>query len=647
MILKMKFLSITGPKADIDRVVEKYLSRYEIHLENALAELKTVQTLTPYIEINPYKEALQKAEEYVSMLPAGKKPSAKPMTIEEALNTVNQTDVPFVKNQNEREALRNDRKTYEEQMTTLESFQSLPVRFEDMMNYHFIHYRFGRIAREFFTKFENYIYENSDSVFYQCYSNSQYVYGVYFTPKNNHQKVDAVYASLHFERIYMSDTFRGTPQEEYRNAQAAIRRIDEGIEKCSREMQSLLEKEAGTILEARDLLKSYSSHFDVRKMAALTKSKSQTFYILCGWMSEKDAAAFQEDIKDETEIFCMVEDDDANIDSQPPTKLENPRFFKPFEMFVRMYGLPGYHEFDPTIYLTLTYAFIFGIMFGDFGQGLCLLIGGFLLYKWKGKPLAAIIGTAGIFSTIFGLIYNSFFGFEEFLPYDALIHPKDDMVRLPGLGNINTVFVLAIAFGMFMILFDIVLAIINAVKQKDVENTWFSQNAVAGLVFYGSIVAMVFLIMTGHGSMGTVLKILVVLAVLGLIGIFLKEMLARMVQHRKPFIEGGKGMYFVQAFFETFETLLSYLSNTLSYVRIGAYAVSHVAMMQVVMLLATGSGSSPNLVGVILGNVFVMLMEGLMVGIQVLRLEYYEMFSRFYKGDGREFKPFIRKAGQN
>ena len=72
----MKFLSITGPKADIDRVVEKYLSRYEIHLENALAELKTVQTLTPYIEINPYKEALQKAEEYVSMLPAGKKPSA-------------------------------------------------------------------------------------------------------------------------------------------------------------------------------------------------------------------------------------------------------------------------------------------------------------------------------------------------------------------------------------------------------------------------------------------------------------------------------------------------------------------------------------------------------------------------------------------
>lgn len=105
-------------------------------------------------------------------------------------------------------------------------------------------------------------------------------------------------------------------------------------------------------------------------------------------------------------------------------------------------------------------------------------------------------------------------------------------------------------------------------------------------------------------------------------------------------------MYFVQSFFETFETLLSFLSNTLSYVRIGAYAVSHVAMMQVVMMLAQGSGSSPNPVMLVFGNAFVMVMEGLMVGIQVLRLEYYEMFSRFYKGNGREFKPFqVAKEG--
>ena len=151
--------------------------------------------------------------------------------------------------------------------------------------------------------------------------------------------------------------------------------------------------------------------------------------------------------------------------------------------------------------------------------------------------------------------------------------------------------------------------------------------------------------MTGHGNLKTVITLLIVLAAAGLAGIFLKEMLARIAEKKHPAIEGSKPMYFVQSFFETFETLLSYLSNTLSYVRIGAYAVSHVAMMEVVMMLAgAADGAAPNIPALIAGNLFVMIMEGLMVGIQVLRLEYYEMFSRFYKGNGKEFQPFIRKA---
>ena len=101
----------------------------------------------------------------------------------------------------------------------------------------------------------------------------------------------------------------------------------------------------------------------------------------------------------------------------------------------------------------------------------------------------------------------------------------------------------------------------------------------------------------------------------------------------------------MQGFFELFEVLLSYFSNTLSFVRIGAFAVSHAAMMEVVLMLAGAESGNPNIVVVILGNLFVTAMEGLVVGIQVLRLEYYEIFSRFYKGTGREFRPFLyRKA---
>ena len=109
---------------------------------------------------------------------------------------------------------------------------------------------------------------------------------------------------------------------------------------------------------------------------------------------------------------------------------------------------------------------------------------------------------------------------------------------------------------------------------------------------------------------------------------------------KKELIEGGVGMFVVQTFFEMFEVLLSYFSNTLSFVRVGAFAISHAAMMEVVLMLAGAESGSPNMLVVILGNIFVCGMEGLIVGIQVLRLEYYEMFSRFYKGGGKEFVPY-------
>ena len=103
-------------------------------------------------------------------------------------------------------------------------------------------------------------------------------------------------------------------------------------------------------------------------------------------------------------------------------------------------------------------------------------------------------------------------------------------------------------------------------------------------------------------------------------------------------------MIVVQALFELIEVLLSYFSNTISFVRIGAFAVSHAAMMQVVLMLAGAENGSPNWVVIVLGNIFVCGLEGLIVGIQVMRLEYYEMFSRFYEGDGKPFVPFLKKG---
>lgn len=113
-------------------------------------------------------------------------------------------------------------------------------------------------------------------------------------------------------------------------------------------------------------------------------------------------------------------------------------------MFIRMYGLPNYQEFDPTIFVAITYSIIFGAMFGDVGQGLCLFVGGMLLYKFKKLNLAAIVGSCGIFSTIFGFCFGSVFGFEDVIE-PLWLRPTEAMTTLPFIGNLNTVFVVAVA----------------------------------------------------------------------------------------------------------------------------------------------------------------------------------------------------------
>ncbi len=642
MIEKMKFLSITGPKSDIDRVVNEYLSKYEIHLENALAELKSVQDLTPYIQINPYKEDLKLAESFKRLLPEGIETADKKLSIEDSINLVRDLDKNMTRITQERTEYEAQRSRYQELYEKIEPFMGLEYDISTILKFKHLKFRFGKIPKEYYYKLKDYIYNDIESVFYHCHVDDKYVWGIYFCVREHVSRVDATFASMHFERLFIPDAYEGTPMEAHTKLANELTDINQKIAACDKKIQDQLKDRAEDITAACNRLSAQSENFDVRKLAACTNSKHETFYILCGWMTEKDSAAFQKEIADDPKLFCFLEDDSSNLLVQPPTKLKNPKVFQPFEMFVKMYGLPGYHEMDPTIFVALTYSIIFGSMFGDVGQGIFLVIGGALLYKFKNITLAAIISLAGVFSTIFGFMYGSFFGFENVIP--ALwLKPKTTMTTLPFIGTMNTVFVVAIGSGMFMILFTMVLHVINSIRTHDVEGIYFDQNSICGLVFYGALTAVIFLYMSGHKLPAT--AVLVVMFVVPLILIMLKEPLTRLIEGHKPAIEGGKGMYFVQSFFELFEVMLSYLSNTLSFVRMGAFAVSHAAMMEVVLMLAGAeAGGSPNWIVIVLGNAFVCAMEGLIVGIQVLRLEYYEMFSRFYTGNGREFRPFLKKS---
>ena len=638
----MKFLSITGPKADIDRVVDKYLSKYEIQLENALSELWSVKDLRPFTETNPYKDMCARAAELAEPLKQNSGNSGEAalpdVSLDEALDTVSRISSDLEAWNKEKATLEQRVSALEESRARISPFTDLNYNLSAILHFKYIRFRFGRIPKDYFRKFTDYVYDTIDTVYYKCSEEGDYVWIVYFVPESISKKIDAIYASMHFERYLIPDEYEGTPLEAGEALEQQIAGMKQQIAELDKKQDACLEENRTAILAADARLSRYAKNFDVRKMASCTRNKNSTFYILCGWMVKEQAEAFREEIKNDPDVFLIVEEDHENILSKPPTKLKNPRLFRPFEMFIRMYGLPSYEELDPTILIGLTYSFLFGFMFGDAGQGLCLLIGGFLLYRAKKLNLAAIISCCGFFSTIFGFLFGSVFGFEDIIE-PLWLRPADAMMDLPFIGRLNTVFVVAIAIGMGIILLTMILNIINSVREKDTEKIWFDTNGAAGLVFYGSLVLTIVLFMTGRPLPAA--AVLAVMFGLPLILMFFKEPLTAFLEKKaETAVPGGKAMFVIQGFFELFEVLLSYFSNTLSFVRVGAFAVSHAAMMEVVLMLAGAEAGDPNWIVVVLGNLFVCGMEGLIVGIQVLRLEYYELFSRFYRGSGREFKPY-------
>ena len=472
MIEKMNFLSITGPKADIDRVVNTYLCKYEIHLENALSELTTVESLTPFLDVNPYRDALNSINTIYEELKTPPSTSNRSPGIETALSTVKEIRSQADQLQKEQSELEETCSSLEESLRIIRPFRNIDYDISSILHLKYIHFHFGRIEKQYYEKFKKYIYDNLNTIFLKCDEDDQYVWGVYFVPKHDAHKIDAAYSSMHFEKIFVPDNYTGTAQQAFSSVSKQYDDAMKHLEAQKQKYQRFLSNKAEAIVTARNTLLQFSRNFDVRKAAACT-GKHENFYILCGWMTEADTRAFQADIASDERIFCLVDGEDTNTPEhdpshQPPTKLKNPKLFKPFEMYVKMYGLPAYGEMDPTWFVAITYSFIFGAMFGDAGQGLLLFIGGLLLYKLKHIDLAGIISCAGVFSTFFGLMFGSIFGFEDVIP--ALwLRPVDSMTTIPFIGKLNTVFIVAIGFGMGIILLCMVFNIINSFKTHDVE----------------------------------------------------------------------------------------------------------------------------------------------------------------------------------
>ncbi|CDE21757.1 v-type ATPase 116kDa subunit family protein [Amedibacillus dolichus CAG:375] len=262
---------------------------------------------------------------------------------------------------------------------------------------------------------------------------------------------------------------------------------------------------------------------------------------------------------------------------------------------------------------------------------------GYLAYKWKGMRLGEIGVRIGIMSCIFGTIYGSVFGNETLLNplYETLFHMEEKPIEIMTSEFIPILLIVSIIIGAVLMLISMVMNIILQWKNHNIGEMLFSHNGIAGLIFYGSLVGGAGLQLgLGINVFGNKLYILGLILV-PLIVIFLKEALIHKLEHEKLF-PNGFGAYFTESFFELFEICLSYVTNSISYLRVGGFVLSHAGMMMAVTLLMSMAGSGSLFVA-ILGNIFVMCLEGLIVGIQVLRLEFYEMFSRYFTGRGIAF----------
>ena len=340
-----------------------------------------------------------------------------------------------------------------------------------------------------------------------------------------------------------------------------------------------------------------------------------------------------------------------------PVKLSHGRFLKSFERMIFSYGSPVYGTIDPTPLVAVFFTLLFGIMFGDCGQGLIILLMGILMatkvIKVGGwNKFAPIFMAVGISSSIMGLLTGEFFGTEEILePFAHWVtglfgNPRAPILKLMPGEDPKSIYVMfgvfgaAVAVGFVINSCGLVINIVNNIIRKKYGEALFGKNGLSGAMFFWYIVAMILRIVLFKHQIAVYDWIIIGVT---LFFAAFASPFERAFAHEKPLLENGFGTYLISSVVEIIEVCSGYLSNTVSFVRVGAFALSHAVLNFTIMTLTGlcgGRGTIGGIIVLILGNALIVVLEVMIVAIQVVRLQYYEFFSKFFNETGREFKPF-------
>ncbi len=396
----------------------------------------------------------------------------------------------------------------------------------------------------------------------------------------------------------------------------------------------LKEENGQKLLQIRSACKSYEEMLQAMRTSLFSTS---TMFIT-GWMDMKDKkrlVAILQGICADRFILSERRDPDA------PVRLLNVRWLKPFELLVKTMGMPSNSEIDPTPLTAITFVFMFGLMFGDLGQGLVLMLAGIALKMVGRKKMkeyleqsGGILIACGGSAAVCGLLYGSVFSSEQIIP--ALwFHPTAQIMQL---------FATTILMGVVFIMAGLCVNILNSFLNADYTEALFEKRGLAVLILYAAVV--VFALDYQKNGQYPVIWSIIVFIILPLIIFSLRGMLgAVLFQKTKP---AGIAEYVVETVMDLVEIVLSLFANTISFIRVGAFALSHAGLSIVTYTLAGMADpalkSAGAIITIVIGNIFIIGFEGLICGIQSMRLEYYEFFGKFFQGNGVVFSPFTLKT---
>lgn len=650
-------------------------------------------------------------------------------------------------------------------LVQVEQLAGLNVNFADLYALKYVKVRFGRLPVDSIPKME--YFSDNTFYFYQFENDGDYVWGLYLVPVSESVAIDDMFSSIYFERIRMPDYLHGTADESKSEILKLVKEESEKLDEIKKKLEELGNRERDKFIRVFNKLKALNDSYELRTNVSVINNR----FFLSGFVPQREKKRFTEMLNEIGGIEVSFKPADTDPSAVPPVELRNNRIVKPFEMFVKMYGLPSYGGMDPTPYVAVTYMLMYGIMFGDLGQGLVIALLGFILAKWKKVKLGPIMVRIGLSGAVFGVLYGSVFGNEEIIEPFFKIKPVYEALGFTeapkDIFQISSYLLIAtLVIGAVLILISMIFNIRLSLKKGNVEQGILGSNGIVGMIFYMAVLAGA-AVQLGFGIEMFTPAYVICLIVLPLVIMFFKEPVShfisskikgtkskrnadliravktysdsiteiesvsgnrtsldelvqcryvkaqygrlplssyrklenyseldyvfypfenddetvsgvyitpkasaavvdktfeqlgfirmkmpehiedirkdkrlRLPEEAAPKKKKSVGNFIIEGVIELFESCLTYITNTMSFLRIGGFVLSHAGMMLVVGVLASQAGDG-SIVVQILGNAFVIGLEGFLVAIQVLRLEFYEVFSRFYTGDGKPFKPIM------